>query len=149
MAEMAGTLGRTLEPGDPVGRLRIPRVAGSWIVVTGAEPHQLRSGPGLVAGSALPGRSATTTISGRTATFGAPFRRLGALRPGDRLELALPYGDFAYEVERSESTTDARPATAPGSPRLVLTAPASRLGGAQWRMVTARQVAWSPRDLTG
>ena len=147
MAQMAVSLGRASSPATPSAGCPSRGSTGSWIVVTGAEPHQLRAGPGLVAGARSRPRRDHDHLRPHHDLRG-PFRRLGALRPGDRLELALPYGDFAYEVERSESTTDARPATAPGSPRLVLTAPASRLGGAQWRMVTARQVGVArPADL--
>jgi sortase A len=68
-------------------------------VVRGTDPADLREGPGLIAGSPLPGQGGTTAIAGHRTTYGAPFRSLDALRRGDAIALRLPYGTFRYAVE--------------------------------------------------
>ena len=40
-------------------------------------------------------------IAGHRTTYGAPFHDIDKLRPGDRIELAMPYGRFSYRVERT------------------------------------------------
>jgi sortase A len=38
-------------------------------------------------------------IAGHRTTYLAPFRRLDALRPGDRVVVRMPYGEFTYVVQ--------------------------------------------------
>src|SRR5437899_1945069 len=45
----------SLHPGDPVGRLRIPRLGLTKIVVDGTDESELKKGPGRYLGSFLPG----------------------------------------------------------------------------------------------
>jgi sortase A len=97
----ARALGRRSEPGDPVGRVLVPAIGLSTIVVEGTGGAELRSGPGHYPDSPLPGRRGTVAIAGHRTTYGAPFRRIDDLERGDRIELAMPYGRFTYRVERS------------------------------------------------
>ncbi len=120
----ARALGRRTEPGDPVGRLRIPAIGLRTVVVEGTDPDELRAGPGHYPGSVLPGQRGTVALAGHRTTYGAPFRDVDALDRGDRMELATPYGTFTYRVDGTEIV----PATAVGvvadraHDRLVLTA---------------------------
>ena len=41
-------------------------------------------------------------IAGHRTTYGAPFRNVDKLDPGDRIELRMPYGRFTYRVERTK-----------------------------------------------
>jgi sortase A len=100
-AAAARALARRSAPGDPVGRLSIPAIGLRTVVVEGTESGDLRRGPGHYAGSALPGARGTVAIAGHRTTYGAPFRRVDELEPGDRIELRMPYGTFAYRVERT------------------------------------------------
>ena len=97
----ARALARRSEPGDPVGRLRAPAIGLSTVVVEGTGGAELRAGPGHYPDTALPGQRGTVAIAGHRTTYGAPFRRLDDLEPGDRIELEMPYGSFAYRVERT------------------------------------------------
>ena len=83
------------------GRLRAPAAGLSAVVVEGIAAGDLRRGPGHYPGTPLPGQRGTVAIAGHRTTYGAPFRRLDDLERGDRIELAMPYGRFAYRVEGS------------------------------------------------
>jgi sortase A len=97
----ARALGRRSEPGDPLGRLRVPAIGLSTVVVEGTGGAELRSGPGHYPDTPLPGQRGTVAIAGHRTTYGAPFRRVDDLEQGDRIELAMPYGRFTYRVERT------------------------------------------------
>lgn len=87
-----------LRDGDPAGRLVIPALDVDEVVVEGTRPGDLARGPGRYRSTALPGEGGTVGIAGHRTTYGAPLRHADRLRPGDRLELRMPYGRFAYEV---------------------------------------------------
>jgi sortase A len=101
LAFAARALTRRSEPGDPVGRLRVPAIGLSTVVVQGTDAGDLRAGPGHYLHTALPGQRGTVAIAGHRTTYGAPFRHIDELRRGDRIELAMPYGRFTYRVERT------------------------------------------------
>ena len=94
-------LERSLQPGDPMGRVVIPAIGVSQVFVQGTDLDLLRSGPGHFPQTPLPGERGTVAIAGHRTTYGAPFRRIGELEAGDRIELRMPYGRFAYRVERT------------------------------------------------
>jgi sortase A len=98
-AVAARAFARTRRDGQAVAELRIARIGLRTVVVRGTDPADLRTGPGLLAGSPLPGEGGTTAIAGHRTTYGAPFRSLDALRRGDAITLRLPYGSFRYAVE--------------------------------------------------
>lgn len=101
LAFSARALARRTRPGDPLGRLRVPRLGLSTVLVEGTGAGQLRRGPGHYPGTALPGRPGTVAIAGHRTTYGAPFRHIDRLRPGDVIQAAMPYGTFTYRVERT------------------------------------------------
>jgi sortase A len=90
----------SLKPGDPVGRLRIPRLGLDAIVVQGTGQAQLDEGPGHYPRSFLPGQGNLVYIAGHRTTFSAPFAHIERLRRGDPIVLSLPYGTFVYRVRR-------------------------------------------------
>jgi sortase A len=99
VAVAARAFAGTRRDGQAIAELRIARIGLRTIVVRGTDPADLREGPGLIAGSPLPGQGGTTAIAGHRTTYGAPFRSLDALRRGDAIVLRLPYGTFRYAVE--------------------------------------------------
>jgi sortase A len=101
LAFRARALDRRLEPGDPMGRIVMPSLGVSEVFVEGTGAGELRSGPGHYPETPLPGERGTVAIAGHRTTYGAPFRRIDQLEPGDRIELRMPYGRFAYRVERT------------------------------------------------
>jgi len=96
---------RRARPSDPVGRLRADAIGLDTVVVQSTEADALRRGPGHYPDSPLPGARGTVAIAGHRTTYGAPFRRVDDLEPGDRIELRMPYGRFGYRVERTRIVT--------------------------------------------
>ena len=90
---------REVSSGEAVGRLRIPRIGGDYIVVQGTDQGSLERGPGHYPTTALPGLGETVAIAGHRTTYLAPFRHIDALQPGDRIVLRMPYGRFFYTVQ--------------------------------------------------
>ena len=90
---------RALAAGDALGRISIPRIHASFVLVQGTDSASLEKGPGHYPSTALPGLGQTVAIAGHRTTYLAPFRHIDALRPGDRIVLKMPYGRFTYVVQ--------------------------------------------------
>lgn len=84
--------------GDIFGRLVIPRIDADMVVVTGTEREHLKKGPGWMTETDPPGATGNTGISGHRTTYGAPFRRINELQPGDEIQFYSPYRRYTYEV---------------------------------------------------
>ena len=100
LARQARRYRKSLERGAAVGRLRIPRLGLSVIVVNGTDAEVLKRGPGRYPGSFVPGEGQLVYVAGHRTTYGAPFARINELRPGDRVTLELPYATFVYTIRR-------------------------------------------------
>jgi sortase A len=81
-----------------MGRLVIPRIGLSAVLVDGTSPSDLTRGPGFYAGDSLPGEGRLVYIAGHRTIYGAPFAHLDVLRRGDTIAIAMPYGSFRYRV---------------------------------------------------
>jgi sortase A len=79
-----------------VGRIDIPRVGLSAIIVEGTDGRALRRGVGHVEGTAFPGERGNIGLAGHRDTY---FRKLRGVAPGDRIRLWTPDGVFDYEVD--------------------------------------------------
>jgi sortase A len=101
LAFRARALERRLDPGDPMGRIVMPAIGVSEVFVQGTGSSDLRAGPGHYPQTPLPGEHGTVAIAGHRTTYGAPFRSIDELDRGDPIELRMPYGRFAYRVERT------------------------------------------------
>jgi sortase A len=138
----ARSLRRRVEDGSPVGRIRADRIGLDEVIVEGTGTGDLRRGPGHYPTTPLPGARGTVAVAGHRTTYGAPFRRVDQLRPGDPIEMAMPYGRFTYRVERTRIV----PPTATwvtqtvGHDRLVLTACHPLYSAARRIVVFARLV---------
>ena len=85
--------------GAPIGRLAIPGMGLSTILVEGTDRWgSLTKGPGRYGNTSFPGSGATVGVAGHRTTFSAPFRHIDNLRKGDRITLKMPYGTFVYQV---------------------------------------------------
>jgi sortase A len=125
IAFLAHELERHAGDGSAVGRIAIPRIGASYVVVKGTDTSALESGPGIYSETNFPGVGGTTAIAGHRTTYLAPFRHIDALRPGNRILLNMPYAHFTYTVigERVVAPTDVRAAVGDvGYGRLVLSA---------------------------
>jgi sortase A len=87
-----------LAEGEAFGRIVIPRIGLDAIVIKGVDPSDLRRGPGWIDWTNLPGPTGTCGISGHRTTYGAPFRRIDELAPGDTIDVYSPYRRYRYEV---------------------------------------------------
>jgi sortase A len=101
LAFAARAFARHARDGDPIGHLRLPSAGIDEVMVEGTGTADLRSGPGHYPYTPLPGQRGTVAVAGHRTTYGAPFRHLDAVKPGDRVELSMPYGVFTYRVERT------------------------------------------------
>jgi sortase A len=100
-ARLAGEFAREhrTRTGAPIGRLRIPRMGVSTIVVQGTDYWgALAKGPGHYERTGFPGQGRTVAIAGHRTTFSAPFRRIDVLRKGDTVEVQMPYATLRYRV---------------------------------------------------
>jgi len=101
LAFAARSLDRKTQEGDALGKLRIDRIGLSSVFVEGTDAGDLRKGPGHYPGTPLPGRRGTVAIAGHRTTYGAPFRKIDKVKPGDEVTVVMPYGRFTYKVERT------------------------------------------------
>ena len=130
-------------PGDAVAKLEIPAIGVSEYVVEGTGTGDLRKGPGHYPETPLPGERGTSAIAGHRTTYGAPFRRLDDLDPGDRIDLELPGDRLAYRVERVRIVDDSDRSVlrTVGHDRLVLTACHPLYSAEQRIVVFARELS--------
>jgi sortase A len=147
LAFAARAFARRLHLGDPIGRIRLASAGIDDVMVEGTDAAELRKGPGHYPATPLPGMRGTVGVAGHRTTYGAPFRHLDAVRPGDRVELTMPYGRFTYEVERTRIV----PPTAVwvtnrvSFDRLILSACHPLYSAAQRIVVFARLIRSTPR----
>ena len=102
--------------GEALGRLRIPRLSLSIILVNGTDPETLKRGPGRYAGTVedltgvtgtqppdfMPGEGQLVYVAGHRTTYLAPFSHIDDLRPGDAVTVELPYATFEYRITRHQ-----------------------------------------------
>ena len=93
---------RRVKDGQALGRIKIPKIGASYVVVQGTDAAALRKGPGHYPETPLPGIHGTVAIAGHRTTYLAPFRRINHLDKGDRIDLDMPYGHFRYAVEKTQ-----------------------------------------------
>jgi sortase A len=125
IAYLAGELERHTHDGSPVGRIVIPLIGASFVMVRGTNTEDLKSGPGVFPETGLPGISRTIAVAGHRTTYLAPFRHIDALRRGSRILLEMPYARFTYTVigERVVAPNDVQAAVGDlGYSRVVLSA---------------------------
>ena len=102
LKELARLQRRRDDKGDAVGRLRMPSIDRSYVVVEGTDLPTLRKGPGHYPKTPLPGEGGTVGVAGHRTTYGAPFRNIDKLKRGDLMEMDMPYGRFYYRVDRTQ-----------------------------------------------
>lgn len=110
-----------LDSGDVFGRLVIPRMELDVLVVNGVDPADLRRGPGWIEWTDLPGPTGTCGISGHRTTYGAPFRRIHELKPGDTIDLYSPYRLYRYRVRETLIVTPDQVEVVASTPEPTLT----------------------------
>ena len=145
---LARSLRHKVGDGDAIGRLKIPKIGVSQVVVEGTKTGDLMRGPGRYDDSSLPGLPGTTAVAGHRTTYGAPFRNVNKLKRGDRMTFEMPYGKFTYETIRTRIVDPGNYAvtrSVRGQDRLVLTACHPLYSAAQRIVVFARLIRAEPR----
>jgi sortase A len=110
LAALASLFAKQLKPGDPLGRLKIPRLGLNKVVLEGEhkapslgvgnDQHYLRDGPTHYGLTPLPGAGRPFAVAGHRTTYGAPFFKLNLLRPGDVIIVITPYAQLEYAVDQ-------------------------------------------------
>ena len=88
----------TLENGEALARIEIPRIGVDDIVVAGVETSDLKKGPGHFPDTPLPGQLGNSAIAGHRTTYGQPFRNVDQLNPGDEIVVTTLSGVYVYLV---------------------------------------------------
>jgi sortase A len=89
----------TLPPGALVGRLEIPKLDISVIVLEGVGTDILERAAGHVPDTAFPGGPGNIVIAGHRDTF---FRALRNITKDDEITLTTPQGIYRYHVQSTE-----------------------------------------------
>lgn len=88
--------------GDAIGKISIPVIDVNAWLVAGAKLKQLENGPGVFAGSPLPGQVGNVAIAGHRESYGGPFEHLDMLQKGDDVVFTTQQGTFTYRVTGSK-----------------------------------------------
>ena len=84
--------------GMPIGKIVIPSIGMNVVMIEGTGTGDLREGPGHWPETPFPGEGGNFVVSGHRTTYGAPFFKLNKIKPGDEIDLVLPYGIARYKV---------------------------------------------------
>ncbi len=127
-------------PGDAIGKITLPTINKSYLVVEGTDTNDLRKGPGHYDDTPLPGNGGTVGIAGHRTTHGAPFREIDKLNRGDEVVVDTTDGRFIYEVEKTRivDPTNLSVKDKVGYERLILSACHPLYSAAQRIVVFAR-----------
>ncbi|MEA2371898.1 MAG: sortase [Solirubrobacteraceae bacterium] len=148
IALLARELRKTAARGSAVGRILIPSLGASFVLVNGATTNALKKGPGIYSQTSFPGTpGATTAVAGHRTTYLAPFRHVDKLRPGDTIHVQMPYANFTYAVQmtRIVAPTDFGVIKSVGYQRLVLSACDPPFSAAKRIIIFARLIRHAVR----
>ncbi|UJA20002.1 class E sortase [Thermoleophilia bacterium SCSIO 60948] len=144
---LAGLFAKKIETGEAIGRIEIPAMDQDDVMLQGTDDATLREGPGHYPDTALPGEGKTIGVAGHRTTYLAPFRRINELEKGDEIRVEMPYGNFTYEVEKTEIVDpyDVEVVDNVGYERIVLTACHPLYSAAQRYVAFGRLTSATPR----
>ncbi|HUR32515.1 MAG TPA: class D sortase [Vicinamibacterales bacterium] len=91
----AGTA--TADPDPLIGRLDVPRLGLSAVVMEGDDEKTLKVAVGHLPDTPLPWQNGNAALAGHRDTFFRPLRRV---KVGDEIRLTTPHGTFQYRVTR-------------------------------------------------
>ena len=91
----ATTVPESIGPDGLIGRIGIPRLDVSAVVIEGTSHKTLRRAVGHIAGTALPGQPGNVGIAGHRDTF---FRPLRNVQQNDLITLTTSAGEYRYRV---------------------------------------------------
>jgi sortase A len=79
----------TIERGDAIAVLQIPRIDVNLVVAEGDDPQQLRGGPGHRIGTPKPGSKGNAILAGHRSAWGGPFADIARLKKGDLVAVSI------------------------------------------------------------
>jgi LPXTG-site transpeptidase (sortase) family protein len=79
----------SLERGDAIAVLQIPRLGINVVVAEGDDPQQLRGGPGHRRKTPMPGEKGNMIIAGHRSGWGGPLASLARVRKGDLIAVSI------------------------------------------------------------
>jgi len=138
LSQATAPIGGDIAPGAPVALLEVPSLHLRQVVVEGTASSQMWAGPGHRRDTKLPGSPGVSHIYGHSATFGAPFRDIAAMQPGELINVTTGMGEFNYRVVKVRHTGEPLPEPLPaGRSRLTLVT----AEGKGWR------TSWAPNEV--
>ena len=137
--------------GEPVARMRVPKLDVNLVVVNGTDSETLKKGPGRHLTTFMPGEGELSYVAGHRTTYGAPFSHIDKLKRGDRITVELPYATFEYSVtgRRIVDATYVQALRSRGREELALQACWPRFFASQRIIVYAKPVEVTPRARRG
>ncbi len=135
--------------GTPVALLEIPVINVSQVVVEGTTPSDLKTGPGHLMDTPLPGEAGNAVVAGRRTTYGGSFASLDQLTVGDTVHVDSGQGSVTYVVSSvgHVSPGAADPVVATADNRLTLiTADPAFIGSG--RLVVVAKLQGKPLDVS-
>ena len=130
LAEETAPLAEPVKVGSPVAVITADHAGiHDLVVIEGTTSRLLEAGPGHLSDTPLPGQVGDSVLLGRSVTYGAPFRHITEMKPGQMLTVTTGQGAFEYQVEdvRLPGTPLPRPLQ-PDESRLTLVTS----GGSGW-----------------
>jgi len=76
----------------------IPDAGIDWVVVEGGRTEDLSKGAGHSAWTPMPGQPGNSVISGHRTTYGAPFRDMDRVQPGNTVTVVTTIGVHTFQV---------------------------------------------------
>ena len=84
--------------GEPFAVIRIDEIGVDDVVFAGVDRQTLKSGPGHMEGTPLPGQPGNAVLSGHRTTYGRPFFDFDLLKVGDEIEMETAIGVHTYAI---------------------------------------------------
>ena len=88
------------ERGEELAFLRIPKIGVDEVLFEGVDRSTLKSGPGHMEGTPVPGQPGNSVVSGHRTTYGRPFFDFDLLAEGDKIEVETAIGMHTFEVRQ-------------------------------------------------
>ena len=147
IAFLARSMRRHVKEGHAIGRIRIPHIHVSYVMVEGTGEADLKKGPGHYPATPFPGMPGTVGVAGHRTTYLAPFNKIDKLRKGDAIMLEMPYATVTYRVEQTRVVlpTAVWVTRRVGYDRLILSACHPKYSASHRIVVFAREVSASAR----
>lgn len=141
---------KLLEEGELVGRIEIPRLGISTIVLEGVDTRTLRRGVGHIPETAPPGADGNVGLAAHRDSF---FRGLKDIRKNDIIRIKTLDGTYRYRVESTEivDPEDTQVLANTGLPELTLVTcyPFYYVGSAPNRFIVHAQRVDGPEGAGG